>query len=44
MAQVRTETTSNLKTDDELIEYTKLTYHCEAEDIWVAVETPTLKQ
>ena len=40
MEKIRQEVTSNLKTGEELRTYDKVTYHCQADDTWVNVETP----
>ena len=44
MRKVRWEITNNFKVGSEFVEYDKVTYHCEAEDIWLSTEIPMPKK
>lgn len=44
MHKIRWEITNNFKMADEFAEYDKVTYHCKADDAWVATEIPVAKK
>ncbi len=44
MRKVRWEITNNFRVGSEFVEYDKVTYHCEAEDIWLSTEIPMPKK
>ena len=44
MRKVRWEITNNFKVGSKFAEYDKVTFHCEAEDVWLSTEVPMPKQ